>query len=88
MSAAMKALVYRQKTAVLHPRRAQLLAVIGEQGGVWKTGDVMRLYRDRGWGCCRSTARGDLQYLARHGFLIEEGPDNDRTYRLNHGGRP
>lgn len=87
MTAVMKALVHRQKRDTLHSRRRQLLAVIEEQGGVWKTGDVVRLYRENGWGCCRSTARGDLQLLARQGFLIEQGPDNERTYRLA-GGRP
>jgi hypothetical protein len=40
----------------------------------------MRLYRANGWGCNRSTARGDLQFLARQGFLTEHGPDNDRWY--------
>jgi len=83
----MKALVHRQKRDTLHPRRRQLLAVIEEQGGGWKTSQVMRLYRQRGWGCCRSTARGDMQLLARQGFLTEHGPDNERTYRLA-GGRP
>jgi len=85
MSAAMKALVRRQKHDALHLRRRQLLTVMEEQGGVWKTGDVACLYRERGWGCCRSTARGDLQFLARHGFLTEYGPDNDRAYRVAGG---
>ncbi|MEH0586165.1 hypothetical protein QA942_19590 [Streptomyces sp. B21-106] len=80
MTAAMKALVSRQKQAVLHRRRAQLLAVIEAEGGVWKTGDVMRLYQANGWGCCRSTARGDLQYLARHGYLTEHGLNDGRWY--------
>ncbi|WP_069769732.1 hypothetical protein [Streptomyces sp. LUP30] len=87
MSTAMKALVHRQKQAVLHRRRRQLLSVIEEQGGVWKTGDVMRLYRENGWGCCRSTARGDLQVLARQGFLVEHGMVNDRRYVIAGGGR-
>lgn len=88
MTAAMQSLIHRQKRAALHPRRRQLLTVIENQGGVWKTGDVARLYRANGWGCCRTTTRGDLQFLARHGFLIEDGPDHDRIYRLNLGGRP
>ena len=85
MSAAMKTLVSRQQTAVLNQRRRNLLTVIREQGGVWRTGDVVRLYRAQGWGCCRSTARGDLQYLARQGFLVEHGPEDGRWYTA--GGR-
>jgi hypothetical protein len=83
----MAALVDRQRRDALHPRRAQLLTVIEEQGGVWKTGDVMCLYRQNGWGVCRTTARKDAQHLARHGFLIEHGPENDRSYRAVGGGR-
>jgi hypothetical protein len=73
--------------ATQNDRRCNLLAVIREQGGVWRTGDVVRLYQQRGWGCCRSTARGDLRLLARHGFLAEHGADNDRRYRAVGGMR-
>jgi hypothetical protein len=66
--------------ATQNDRRCNLLAVIREQGGVWRTGDVVRLYQQRGWGCCRSTARGDLHLLARHGFLTEHGLNHDRSY--------
>lgn len=86
MTAVMRALVHRQRTAALNQRRRNLLAAITEHGGTWKTGDVVRLYRHTGWGCCRSTARGDLQFLARHGLLIEHGAYNDRWYTLA-GGR-
>jgi hypothetical protein len=67
--------------ATQNDRRNMLLNVIREQGGEWRTGDVVRLYRERGWGCCRSTARHDLRLLARHGFLAEDGANNDRRYR-------
>lgn len=80
MSAAMKALVARQQAANLNPRRHNLITTIRTQGGVWRAGDVMSLYRANGWGCNRSTARYDLQYLARHGLLVEHGPENDRWY--------
>lgn len=81
----MAALVTRQKRAVLHPRRARLLAVIETDGGVWRTGEVMRLYRANGWGCNRSTARADLQWLARHGYLREHGLSDTRWYDLPGG---
>lgn len=83
----MATLVRRQRAAVLNQRRRNLLAVVEAEGGVWKTGDVVRLYRDTGWGCCRTTARGDLQYLARWGLLREHGPSEDRWYDLAGGAR-
>ena len=83
----MAALVRRQRAAVLNTRRHNLLTAIQAEGGVWKTGDVMRLYRANGWGCCRTTARGDLQYLARHGLLREHGLADTRWYDLP-GGAP
>ncbi|MFJ4624292.1 hypothetical protein [Streptomyces sp. NPDC088812] len=86
MTAAMKDLVHRQRQAALNQRRRNLLTAMQAQPGPWRTGDIVRLYRDRGWGCCRSTARGDLQFLARHGFLAERGPDNDRWYTPLMGG--
>lgn len=63
-------------------RRARLLDAIGEQPGEVRTGEVMALYRANGWGPSRTTARRDLQYLARHGHLTEHGPVNDRSYTL------
>lgn len=52
----MKALVARQRAANLNPRRHNLITTIRTQGGVWRAGDVMSLYRANGWGCNRSTA--------------------------------
>jgi hypothetical protein len=74
--------------ATQNDRRCHLLAEIRRRSGAWRTGDVVRLYRANGWGCCRSTARGDLQFLARHGFLAEHGPENDRWYTAVTGGQP
>lgn len=83
----MAALVDRQRVSVENQRRQNLLTVLREDGGVWKTGEVARLYRERGWGVCRTTARKDLQHLARRGLLVEYGPDNDRSYRAVGGGQ-
>ncbi|HEY6115213.1 MAG TPA: hypothetical protein VI172_04570 [Candidatus Dormibacteraeota bacterium] len=80
MSTAMKALVTRQRRDLLNVRRRNLLDAIRAEGGMWRTGDVVRLYRANGWGCCRSTARGDLQYLTRRGLLAEHGPEDARWY--------
>lgn len=80
MTTAMKSLVTRQRRDALNARRRNLLDTIRAEGGVWRTGDVVRVYRANGWGCCRSTARHDLAFLARHGFLVEHGPENDRRY--------
>ena len=80
MTTAMKSLVTRQRRDALNQRRRNLLDTIRAQGGVWRTGDVVRVYRANGWGCCRSTARHDLAFLARHGLLVEHGPENDRRY--------
>ena len=80
MTTAMRSLVTRQQRDALNQRRRNLLDTIREQPGTWKAGAVMRLYQANGWGCNRSTARHDLQFLARQGFLTEHGPDNDRWY--------
>lgn len=64
-------------------RRRELLAEIERLGHI-TTGQAHRFYRATGYGPCRTTARKDLQVLARDGVLIEHGPDNGRTYRLNH----
>lgn len=71
-------------------RRRELLAEIERTDGRITTGQAHRFYRATGYGPCRTTARKDLQALARDGVLIEHGPDNGRTYRLNtaKGGRP
>ena len=63
-------------------RRRQLLAEIERIGRI-TTGQAHRFYRATGYGPCRTTARKDLQALARDGVLIEHGPDNGRTYHLN-----
>lgn len=64
-------------------RRRELLAEIERTGRI-TTGQAHRFYRATGYGPCRTTARKDLQALARNGVLIEHGPDNGRTYHLNH----
>lgn len=64
-------------------RRRRLLKEIRTVGGSWPTGKAHKLYRDLGFGPCRTTARRDLQYWAQRGVLLELGPANGRTYRLN-----
>lgn len=66
------------------PRRRRLLAEIRRAGGRITTGQAHAFYQATGWGPCRTTARKDLQALARRGVLVERGPDNDRTYTLNY----
>lgn len=68
-------------------RRRRLLAEIRTLGGMWPTGRAHQLYQALGYGPNRRTAKLDLRYWARQGFLIEQGPDNERAYRLA-GGRP
>ena len=63
-------------------RRIELLAEIERIGRI-TTGQAHRFYRATGYGPCRTTARKDLQALARGGVLIEHGPDNGRAYHLN-----
>jgi hypothetical protein len=65
------------------PRRQRLLAEIRQMGGRITTGQAHAFYQATGWGPRRTTARKDLQALARRGVLVERGPDNDRTYTLN-----
>jgi hypothetical protein len=77
----MAALVARQRRDMLNTRRRNLLTVIRIERGVWRTGDVVRLYRDTGWGCNRATARHDLQFLARQGLLVEHRLNDDRWYK-------
>ncbi|MEU9670338.1 hypothetical protein AB0E25_33150 [Streptomyces bobili] len=68
--------------ATRNDRRCRLLDVMRYGQREWRTGDVRRLYQERGWGCCRSTARHDLAFLARDGYLTEHGPENDRRYTV------
>ena len=63
-------------------RRIELLAEIERTGHI-ATGQAHRFYRATGYGPCRTTARKDLQALARDGVLIEHGPDNKRIFHLN-----
>ncbi|CAM5249146.1 hypothetical protein SGLAM104S_01578 [Streptomyces glaucescens] len=69
-------------------RRVRLLTAMREQPGAVSTGEVMALYRANGWGPSRTTARRDLQYLARHGQLDEHGPQNNRSYTLRKDEQP
>ncbi|WP_225825666.1 hypothetical protein [Streptomyces naphthomycinicus] len=71
-------------------RRKRLIRTMRRQPGQYRTGEVMRLYRENGWGPSRATARADLQYLARQGVLAEHGFSNCRFYTLNtrKDGRP
>ena len=70
-------------TPVERTRRRELLAETRRIGGHITTGQAHRFYRATGYGPCRTTARKDLQALARGGVLIEHGPDNERAYRIN-----
>ncbi|MFV8127486.1 hypothetical protein [Streptomyces syringium] len=67
-------------------RRNRLLTVIRAEGGEWPASRVWALYRERQWAPNRTTARKDLQLLARRRHLIERGPQNGRFYTLNYAG--
>jgi DeoR/GlpR family transcriptional regulator of sugar metabolism len=68
-------------------RRARLLDAIRSEPREYRTREVMDLYRANGWGPSRTTARRDLQYLARHGQLVDHGTDDNRFYTLRKDGR-
>ncbi len=68
--------------ATRNQRRCRLLDAMRYGQREWRTGEVLRLYQDRGWGCARSTARHDLHFLAAHGFLTERGPVDNRRYTV------
>ncbi|KAB7850195.1 hypothetical protein [Streptomyces mobaraensis] len=71
----------------LPPRTAALLARIREQGGEWSTNNVRRAFEEMGFNAPqRVTARHDLEYLTRAGFLIrhEHTRPPRRFYTLNH----
>lgn len=65
----------------LTARQAWLLEAVRGQGGRWSTGRADQLYRSsRGAAEQRSVSRRDLKVLARHGLLMECGPENGRYY--------
>lgn len=68
--------------ATRNQRRCRLLDAMRHGQREWRTGEVLRLYQERGWGCARSTARHDLAFLAAHGFLTERGPVDNRRYTV------
>ncbi len=48
----------------------------------WATERVRALYRQHAYAAPqRSTARRDLERLAREGLLVQLGPENNRHYR-------
>ncbi|MFD6024525.1 hypothetical protein [Streptomyces griseoluteus] len=69
--------------AAARARRQELLEAMRAEPRHWTTGQVTDLYVANGWGCNRSAARADLRALAADGHLIEHGPENERSYRLN-----
>lgn len=71
-------------TGQIRTRRRELLAEIRRAGGPYTTGMAHRFYRATGWGPCRTTARKDLQAMARRGVLVERGPVERRAYTLSH----
>lgn len=68
-------------------RRERLLEVIRRQGGEWTTGRVMTHYRRTGVAPGRTTARDDLNHLARHGQLDTHDERDCRVYTLPQSGR-
>lgn len=64
----------------LNFRRSQLLAKILKEGGRWTTVLAFNWYRDEELATQRSTARGDLNFLADHGYLLRVDDQNDRYF--------
>ncbi len=71
-------------TEQIRARQRRLLDEIRATNREWTTGLAHGLYQATGWAPGRATAKKDLQVLARRGVLTESGPDNGRTYTLNH----
>ncbi|WP_372407741.1 hypothetical protein [Streptomyces luteireticuli] len=66
----------------LNARRLRLLDVIRHISGEWTTLRAHRLYRGAGWGPKRSTARRDLNALARSGYLVQHETYGRRFFTL------
>ncbi|WP_107055034.1 DeoR family transcriptional regulator [Streptomyces aureocirculatus] len=83
----------RAVTTVAEPRnrkvraqQAALLKAVRDLPGPGpvRTGQMLPAQAAAGFGCSRTTIRQDLHALAHRGLLIEHGPDNNRSYTLNH----
>lgn len=67
-------------------RRAALLRVIKAEGGKWKTGRVIRLYRRLGYGPVgKQRASQDLKALRAAGHLVQHDVDGARFFVLDGG---
>ncbi|MFI8535442.1 hypothetical protein ACIGMX_34995 [Streptomyces aquilus] len=67
-------------------RRAALWQAIQKEGGRWKSGRALRLYRSLGY--CRigkSTASHDLKVLRAAGHLVQHDEDGVRYFTLDGG---
>jgi len=77
---------HNQKT-VHQQRRTALLRAIREQGGRWKSGRVIRLYRRLGYGPVgRHSAVADLKKLRAAGHLIQHDEEGVRFFTLDPAG--
>jgi hypothetical protein len=63
-------------------RRSHLLDEIRRTGGRYTTGQAHAFYQATGYGPCRTTARKDLQWWTRQGFLQQHGLEDGRFYTL------
>lgn len=82
---------------VLHPdavpavvlaeqRRAALLRAIEAEGGRWKTGRAIRLYRRLGYGPVgKHRASQDLKTLRAAGHLVQHDRNSERYFELTGG---
>ena len=69
-------------------RLALLRMAATEWQGEWTTRRAQHLYQARfGPGDWRRTARRDLAELTAQGLLIEQGPENRRSYTFNAWGQ-
>lgn len=70
-------------TVIIRQRRAALLRTIRAEGGRWKTGRAIRLYRRLGYGPVgKQRASQDLKSLRAAGHLIQHDRDGVRYFEL------
>ena len=68
---------------IVRQRRAALLRAIKAEGGRWKTGRAIRLYRRLGYGPVgKHRASQDLKALRAAGHLIQHDRDGVRYFEL------
>ncbi|MGW2209959.1 hypothetical protein [Streptomyces sp. NPDC001781] len=68
-------------------RRHQLLTLMRDQGGRWKSGTVIAAYRQLGYGHGKRSAQFDLAVLCDQGHLARHDEQGVRYYTVRGGTR-